>query len=126
MNHPSHMGEERLSTSAVLRIDEICDRAEKAWQAGQRPRLEDCLGDVSEPEHSLLFRELLRLELAYRCEDHLRAIATSACPAISKSPIHGVREDSLGLSPAQALPWTVCWGRPCAWRVTHAVGRHPG
>src|SRR5262249_41760230 len=42
-----------------------------AWQtaargAGPRPRIEDYLGDSSEPERSLLLRELLLLELAYR------------------------------------------------------------
>ena len=47
-------------------MDERCDRFEKAWQAGERPCIEDFLADTPEPERSLLLRELLGLELAYR------------------------------------------------------------
>src|SRR5262249_50677356 len=39
---------------------------EGAWKAGQRPQIEDYLADTPEPERSLLLRELLALELAYR------------------------------------------------------------
>jgi serine/threonine protein kinase len=53
-------------------VDEVCDRFEAAWpakgSAGPRPRIEDFLGDLPEPGRSLLLRELLRLELAYRRE----------------------------------------------------------
>src|SRR5262249_51703490 len=52
--------------SRAQRVDRVCDRFEGAWQAGQRPRIEDYLGEVSEPERSRLLRELLALELAYR------------------------------------------------------------
>jgi serine/threonine-protein kinase len=56
--------------SIVQRVDEACDRFEAAWAAagseGQRPRIEDYLGDTPEPERSELLRELIRLEYAYR------------------------------------------------------------
>jgi hypothetical protein len=45
------------SLSLNLRIDEACDRFELAWQAGQRPSIEDYLGDTPEPERSALLRE---------------------------------------------------------------------
>jgi serine/threonine protein kinase/formylglycine-generating enzyme required for sulfatase activity len=50
----------------MQRVDEICVRFENAWKAGQRPRIEDYLGNLPHPERSLLFRELLRLEVTYR------------------------------------------------------------
>jgi hypothetical protein len=60
-----------VQPSVVLRIDAVCHSFEAAWQtaardAGPRPRIEDYLGDRPEPEWSLLLRELLLLELAYR------------------------------------------------------------
>jgi formylglycine-generating enzyme required for sulfatase activity len=57
---------EALSSSVVGRIDALCNRFEDAWRAGQRPRIEDYLGEGAGPERSLLFRELLKLELEYR------------------------------------------------------------
>src|SRR5262249_33830438 len=55
-----------LSLSLAQRVDQICDRFEDAWLAGQPPRIEDYLGEVPELEHSALLHELLRLELDYR------------------------------------------------------------
>jgi serine/threonine protein kinase len=47
-------------------VDAVCLRFEAAWQAGQRPRIEDYLGQTPEPARSALLAELLRLELEYR------------------------------------------------------------
>jgi hypothetical protein len=52
--------------SKVLWMEQVCGRFEAAWKAGQRPRLEDYLADVPEPDYSALLRELLGLELDYR------------------------------------------------------------
>jgi RIO-like serine/threonine protein kinase len=52
-----------------LHLDQICDHFEKAWKAvpaGPRPRLEDFLAGVAEPECQPLLHELLRLEVEYR------------------------------------------------------------
>jgi WD40 repeat protein/serine/threonine protein kinase len=49
-------------------VDRICDRFEAAWLAGERPRIEEFVRDVPEPEGSTLLRELLRLELHYRTQ----------------------------------------------------------
>jgi WD40 repeat protein/tetratricopeptide (TPR) repeat protein len=54
------------SQFSIRHLERICDRFEKAWQAGQRPRLEDYLGDMPEPQRAMLLRDLLGLELDYR------------------------------------------------------------
>jgi serine/threonine protein kinase/formylglycine-generating enzyme required for sulfatase activity len=66
MSDQPRPGSEALPPSRVDRIEGICDRFENAWQAGQRPRIEDYLSEVSEPDRPLLLRQLLKLELAYR------------------------------------------------------------
>src|SRR5262249_48825315 len=43
-------------------IDEQADRFERAWRAGQQPRIEDYLAGVEEPRRSRLLEELLRVE----------------------------------------------------------------
>jgi serine/threonine-protein kinase len=48
------------------RAERECDRFEAAWKAGQRPRIEDYLAAVPEPERPALLRELLSLEVDYR------------------------------------------------------------
>jgi hypothetical protein len=51
----------------LQRVDGVCDRFEYAWKSGQRPQIEDFLDDVPEAERPLLLRELLEVELGYRC-----------------------------------------------------------
>src|SRR5262249_33556493 len=68
MNDQSHAAAASLSSSLLRRIDEVCDRFEDAWQMGQRPAIEEYVGGTSQPSHSLLLRELLGLELQYRCQ----------------------------------------------------------
>jgi serine/threonine protein kinase len=46
--------------------DRVCDEFEAAWRRGERPRLEDAVGDADAPARPWLLRELLRVELAYR------------------------------------------------------------
>jgi WD40 repeat protein len=43
-------------------------RFEDAWRGGQAPRLEDFLGAAEGPERIALLRELLHLDLSYRCK----------------------------------------------------------
>jgi serine/threonine protein kinase len=59
-----------LPGDLALRLENICARFEEACKAGQRPRIEDYLGDTPQPERSVLLQELLRLELAYRRRSH--------------------------------------------------------
>src|SRR5262249_50035259 len=58
------------------RIDEICDRFEAAWKAGQQPRVEDYLDAEIGPEREALLRELLRVDAHYR--QRLHALPTLA------------------------------------------------
>jgi serine/threonine-protein kinase len=57
------------------RADQQCDRFEAAWKAGQQPRTEDYLAGAPEADPPALLRELLLLEVAYRCQagEQLRA-----------------------------------------------------
>jgi serine/threonine protein kinase/formylglycine-generating enzyme required for sulfatase activity len=66
MSEPAQTGGTSQRPALSERAHDLCWRFEDAWQAGQRPRLEDFLAGIPEPEWSALFRELLFLELAYR------------------------------------------------------------
>ncbi len=52
--------------SLAERVDEVCDCFEAAWKLGQRPHLEDYLGDAPEPMRLILLRELVVVEIQYR------------------------------------------------------------
>jgi eukaryotic-like serine/threonine-protein kinase len=64
---------ETLPLDLARRLDPVCDRFEDAWLA--RPRIEDFLEDVAEPDRPALLRELLWLDLDYRARrgEHPRA-----------------------------------------------------
>jgi WD40 repeat protein/tRNA A-37 threonylcarbamoyl transferase component Bud32 len=47
-------------------VDEACDRFEAAWRAGDRPRIEDFLGDPTDPGYLMRLHYLLVVELDYR------------------------------------------------------------
>ena len=55
-----------VSPALVRRLDGVCDRFEAAWKAGQRPQLEEYLGDVPEQGRSVLLRELIVVDVQYR------------------------------------------------------------
>lgn len=61
-------GEHSLAPASALRIDQICDRFEAEWKAGHRPALEAFATEMPEPDRAELLRELLHIELAYRCK----------------------------------------------------------
>jgi hypothetical protein len=50
-----------------LRQDALCDRFDSLWSGGQRPCLSEFLKEVSEHQRAELFRELLGIELEYKC-----------------------------------------------------------
>jgi serine/threonine protein kinase/formylglycine-generating enzyme required for sulfatase activity len=66
MSQQRRPGSENVSPSQFERVDQVCDRFEGSWKAGQRPRIEEFLGSTPEPERSARLRELLCLDLAYR------------------------------------------------------------
>jgi serine/threonine-protein kinase len=55
-----------LSPAAVHRLDQLCDRFEAAWIAGQRPNIETYLEEVPAEERPRLLHELVALERDYR------------------------------------------------------------
>ncbi len=59
-------GYERLTPEAARRVDEQCDRFERAWRGGQPLAVEDCLGEEDGPGRPVLLRELVLLEIAHR------------------------------------------------------------
>jgi tRNA A-37 threonylcarbamoyl transferase component Bud32 len=69
MNERSFPSFGALPPADALRLDRYCNQLEAAWVAWlsqPQPRLEAYLGESSEPYRSVLLRELLQLELAYR------------------------------------------------------------
>ncbi len=55
-----------LPPELAQRVDAACDRFEAAWRAGQRPRIEDYLGEAEQDIRPVLAGELILLEMAYR------------------------------------------------------------
>jgi WD40 repeat protein len=47
-------------------VDQVCTQFEIAWKDGGQPRIEDFLGDATEPERSALLYELVLLDAHYR------------------------------------------------------------
>src|SRR6516164_6605626 len=69
MSGTPNSGNQSLGPSAHLRVDEVCNRFEAVWKAGERPLLEDYLKDVASPERSVLLLELLIIEILYRARN---------------------------------------------------------
>jgi len=65
MTRPQNQDATDVHAGPVYRAEAACDRFEAAWKAGQRPRVEDYLAAVPEPERPALLRELILLEIDY-------------------------------------------------------------
>ena len=50
----------------IQRIDLVCDAFESAWSNGERPVIEEFLGDTEGEERDQLIRELVALDIEYR------------------------------------------------------------
>ena len=65
---PASTASDRLARNR--RVDAVCSRFEADWRAtdarGTRPRLDDYLAEIPEPERSFLLGELISLDAAYR------------------------------------------------------------
>jgi serine/threonine protein kinase/formylglycine-generating enzyme required for sulfatase activity len=57
---------ESLSTTVRNEIAELCDAFEDAWRVGRQPRIEEYLGERTEPERTVLFQILLEIEVELR------------------------------------------------------------
>jgi WD40 repeat protein len=100
MSQTSEAGEPTVCLSGALRINDACNRFELAWQAGQRPRVEEYLARAAPPERSDLLRELVALEIEYR-----RQAGEDPSPDEYRARF-------------PALPWTLLLESPAA--------KHPG
>jgi serine/threonine protein kinase len=79
MSDQPQSGSEAWPLSLEQRVNDVCNRFEDAWQAGQRPRIEGYLAALPEPARPSLFRELLALELAYRRQQGERPTPDEFC-----------------------------------------------
>ncbi len=70
---------EMLPPGLAARLDPLCDRFELAWMAGERPRIEDFLGQAAEADRPALLHELLALELDYRVRNNEPSTAGDFC-----------------------------------------------
>jgi tetratricopeptide (TPR) repeat protein len=66
MTEPTQTADRALSLPLARQVNAVCNRFERAWQAGQRPAIEEYLGDTQEPARSALLCELIALEVTYR------------------------------------------------------------
>jgi serine/threonine protein kinase/formylglycine-generating enzyme required for sulfatase activity len=57
---------ESLPTTVRNELRAICDSFENSWRGGQQPRIEDYLGERTEPERTVLFQMLLKTEVDFR------------------------------------------------------------
>ena len=81
------------SLSLQLRVDEICQRFESAWQSGQRPHIEDYMSATHEPERALLVRELMKLEIeiAAGAKFHTRKSTGQRFPCLEMAGLWSMR-----------------------------------
>src|SRR5262249_37492899 len=59
--------QEALPLSLARRVEQVCNQFEAAWRTGTPPRIEDFLGGWCAPDRLALLRELVPLEVYYRC-----------------------------------------------------------
>jgi hypothetical protein len=67
MDDASNQGGDSLPLDALERIEEACRRFEAAWRRGEEPAVEDAPGEANGPERAALLREIILLDLDYRC-----------------------------------------------------------
>jgi WD40 repeat protein/serine/threonine protein kinase len=56
------------SADEIRQIEQICDRFEASWKAGERPRLESFLAQISRSLHAKVLRHLVALDWEYRVQ----------------------------------------------------------
>jgi serine/threonine protein kinase len=99
--------QETLPPSQVQRIDQVCDRFEAAWKAGQRPRIEDYLSTAEEPARSILIRELIELDITYRRQAQEQPLAEeyrARFPFLDLTPLTSLLAEQTAVGPDVA--WT--------------------
>src|SRR5262245_46731133 len=59
-------GRQLLSLDLERQLDQICNRFEAEWKAGEQPRIDDFLNDWPHERRTHLFHELISLDIHYR------------------------------------------------------------
>jgi WD40 repeat protein len=117
MRDNPQLGIGAVPLSQVQLVDRVCDRFEAACKiagsAGRRPRIEDFLADLPEPERSAVLGELIPLEITYRrlgCDDPRPEDYQARFPALDPewvaSECAAPAERGAGPSPSPAGPAT--------------------
>jgi serine/threonine-protein kinase len=57
---------DRLDLSTARKVDHLCDRFERAWRSGGRPRIDEHLVAAPAEAREALLCELVRLDFWYR------------------------------------------------------------
>jgi serine/threonine protein kinase len=96
---------ESLPLTLAVRLDKVCDRFERAWKAGQRPRVEDYLANAPEGERRELLRRLLPLEIELRRKGNENPTAKEyeACLPSYIEEIRAIFQDTLYPADSQEL-----------------------
>lgn len=66
--------------SISKQIDEICDRFEAAWKAGEEPSLKEALKSIAEEGRSALGKELIPLDVECRARHSTMPVASDYAP----------------------------------------------
>ncbi|HUG69923.1 MAG TPA: SUMF1/EgtB/PvdO family nonheme iron enzyme [Pirellulaceae bacterium] len=64
MNGSAGQSRNQQPMSRRERVDQVCDRFEQQWRAGQNPRIEDFLDQTENNDRQHLLRELIALEMS--------------------------------------------------------------
>ena len=126
------MADEPLISGSLEDIDRVCDEFERRYRAGESPRIEELLGEVSATDNGALTLELIALEVWFRRSAEQNPSAdeyTARFPQIereilelftsesSESISRGMTKRSFAASRSN-LKSTVSWAAPTA------VGRY--
>src|SRR6266481_6430523 len=118
MRRGPRTGNEKLSPELERQVDQLCDRFEAAWKAGQQAPIEGFLADISETGCGAALRELLFLELAYRIQagekpilkeyqlrfpEHAEVVSAVFREGISVTRLGPDNSETSGLSGANSL-----------------------
>jgi len=107
MSEFSQTSDETPPPQMAGRVDAVCDRFEKAWQAGQRLRIEDLVANATEAEVAVLLRELVALEIELRLQQGEQPLADEyrvRFPALETNIVQAMIEKGRQKAPPPSSP----------------------
>jgi hypothetical protein len=75
----SHVFDSESTLEMQRQIDACCQAFEHAWKAGDTPKLEEFVARVPAAGRAKLLRELIVLELNYRCDGSSQLTDSQVC-----------------------------------------------